>query len=329
MKTVLAMMTLVFMSSTVFAAEQMPFPHMQAMATANQMNRLKTVGNYTTWIANRVPKDQMSAFKAFLKAKGLNASTPFPKMTADKEKACFDKTHCLSYAGESVSINGVNFKVEKKTFGKVVTDLCAKIGCETKTAQLTLIPEAHAMSQTMTTLLGLVGGGALGYFAADALGIKKSTGLLGGSIVGGLAGYFLGSEDKAVCNGNCSTSCNNDQYSFTPSQPSGPYYGQQSPPYTINNQSYYHQYGQYPPPCQYQGGPTPGATDLQIALNSPPQQNYCQQSGCQQLPPYQPGNYQYSPGNNYNNGQPADVRTVSSEKKDAVKKEESKDAKGK
>lgn len=329
MKTILAMMTLVFMTSTVSMAapEGMPFSHMQAVATANQINRLKTVGNYTKWIANRVPKDQMSAYTAFLKSKGLKPSTTFPKMTADGPKACFDKAHCITYAGDSASVNGVNFKVEKKPYGKLMNDICAKIGCASaKSAQLSLIPEAHAflnMNKTTTSLLGIALGGAIGYFAGDRMG-NPALGMVAGAGLGGLAGYFLGSEDKAVCNGNCQVSCNNDQYYMTPTpQPSQPYYGQQNPPYHMNQQAMYHQYGQNPPPCQYQGQPTNGQTDLQMALNQPPQQSYCPNTGCNQYQPYTPGQ-PYNPGGDQFQGQPADVRTVSSEKKPEVKKEEKK-----
>lgn len=319
------------MSSTVFAAvpQEVPFPHELATATANQFNRLKTVGNYTTWIAKRVPKDQMSGFKAFLNSKGLKPSTAFPKMTAQNEKACFDKDHCLVYSSDSVSYNGVAFKIEKKPFAKVMSDICAKIGCETKTAGLTLIPEAHAfggMSKTMTTMLGLGLGAAVGYFAADSLGIEKSTGLLGGAMLGGLGGYLLGSDDKAKCNGNCNVSCQDNNYYYqqpVPAQPLGGY-NQGVPQYQVSHQSYYHQYGQYPPPCSYdQNYPSNGPTDLQVALRNPPQQQYCPNTGCQQPPPYQPGqyNYQQQPGN------PADVRTISSEKKKEDEKAKAEKAK--
>lgn len=329
MKTILAMMTLVFMSSTVLAAqEEMPFSHMQATATANQINRLKTVGNYTKWISNRVPKDQMSAFTAFLKAKGLKASTEFPKMTAEGNKACFDKTHCITYAGDSATVNGVTFKVEKKPYGKLMADICGKIGCDSKSARISLIPEAHAflnMGKTGSSLLGLVLGGAVGYFAGERMG-NPALGMVAGAGLGGLAGYFLGSEDKAVCNGNCQVTCQDNNYYVNPAQPlQTNYYNQQQPPYQMNHQSYYHQYGQYPPPCNYNG---PGrATDLQIALNQPQQPSYCPPAGCQALPPYQPGQYYNNPGGDQNYQQPADVRTVSSEKKPVIKKEEKKNDK--
>lgn len=298
-----------------------PLSHYLAMATANTYNRIKTVGAYTEWVSKRVPPDQMKDFKAFLKQQGLKPSTKFPKMTAENDKACFDKDHCLTYTDDTVTINGATFKVEDKPFAKVVSDVCEKIGCTQKTANFSIIPQANAkLDQTTWTLLGLSAGGALGYFAAPSLGIKRSTGLLAGAIVGGLGAYLLSDEERAACGGGCTTTCSG-QHCYMQPQPRPnpyPYFGQQQPPYHLPRQVHYRAYASYQPPCNNNTLPTYRETELQAEMRrrqSAP--IYCNNvtAPCTQAPPYTPGACQYQTAQNHQQPPPADVRLIQSEPK--------------
>lgn len=316
---VLALASLVF-CSTVYAnaPEEKPLPHYMATATANTFNRLKTFGNYTKWIANRVPKDQMKDFNAFLKEKGIKPTTKIPKFTAENEKACIDKVHCFVFTADTMSLNGNAFKVQEKPFRQVVEDICNKIGCDTKAAKMSFIQEAHALGQFEWTLLGALGGGLVGNLAAEPLGVDRTKSTVVGALLGGVAAYALSDENKAVCAGNCQVTCNqNNQYYIQPRQPVAQpynYYGQPQPPYYVPPQVYHQTYSQQPPPCYsqdrqqyYRRGPT----DLEIALNTPHRPTYCNTT-CGQPVPYQPVQQQaYYQDPRYN--APADVRNVQSE----------------
>lgn len=315
---VLALLALVF-TSTVHATqfEEKPLSHYIASATANTFNRIKTVGNYTKWIANRVPPDQMKDFKAYLKENGVKPSAKFPKMTAKNNSVCFAGTEdCFVFSDDSVTFGDAVFKVEQKPFRQVVEGACEKIGCSAKTAAYTLFPEAHAkLSRTEKVLLGvglgaIIGGGLL----AEPLGMTKSEGALTGAVFGGLGTYVLTEEQKYACAGSCQVAWQPDQcrYQMTPPRRPTPVdiYGQQQPPYQIPQQVYHQTYGQQHPPCDM--NPTtyrPGPTDLQLALNTPQRPIYCNNQ-CTTLPPYQPPvAYNHNPGN------PADVRLIQSEDK--------------
>ncbi len=326
---VLALLATVFTCTTHAAPiEEKPLSNYLATATANTFNRLKTVGNYTKWIANRVPPDQMKDFKAYLKEKGLKPTTKFPKMTAKNETACFQGTeYCMVFSDDSVSINGASFTVERKPFRQVVEGVCSKIGCDKKTAMLTLIPEAHAaLDQSGWTLLGIGAGALIGNLAAESLGTTKTKGTIAGALLGGIGAYVLSDENKHACGRKCDVqwSPGQCQYQITPQPQPVPtnYYGQQQPPYYMPPQVYHQTYGQPYPPCDRQPSYyRPGATDLQIALNTPQYPTYCNsQCSGTTLPGYVPPDYTtipgYQQGSGYTQpGTPADVRNVQSEEK--------------
>lgn len=307
---VLAVLAIVLASTVAHAAPpvEKPLSHYLASATTNVFNRMKTMGNYTKWIANRVPPDQMKDFKAYLKENGIAASAKFPTMKAKQNSVCFTGTKdCLIFSDDSVTFGEATFKVEQKPFRKVVEDACEKIGCSTKTASYSLIPKAHAASRGGKIFWGMVVGAAVGSLAADSLGVSKGKAAGVGAVMGGLGTFILTEEQKHGCGGNCQVAWQPEQcrYQITPPSPVPPMYGQQpapvemfgqqQPPYYMPPQVYHQTYGQQHPPCNS----NPNPTDLQLALNTPQAPVYCNNT-CGQLPPYQPPMY----------GQPADVTTV-------------------
>lgn len=264
------------------------------MATASTINRLNTVEAYMKWVSYRVPAAQMKELHAFLKTKGISPSSTFPKMTAENNKVCYEKNNCMIFTNASVTLNGVEFKaIDKyKPFPQVISDICTKIGCNETVANLSLIPRAHAGSKGTSVLMGLIGGALIGGLAAPHMGGTKKRGAIAGGVLGAIGAYILESQNKQPCTSGCKTSCDNNQYYITPYQPAQPFYDQQAPPYSLPPDVHYQAYNQYPPPCS--GNTGGGQTDLDYALNNPPQTVYCN-NACTAPAPFDP-NFNYSPG---------------------------------
>lgn len=300
-KVVLALMSL-FFCNTLFAnvPEEKPLSHYLAIATANTINRLKTVDGYTQWIALKLPPNHVKDVQSYFKKHGLKPSDKIPRAMSDGNKVCLDKTDCFTYSDTTVSYNGVAFRVEDKPFPKVLSDVCAKIGCSSATAQMDFIPKAHARNRS--PWIGALLGAAVGWFAADQLGGSSTRGAIAGALIGGLATHYAGSENRHACSGNCSVACSGGQYGIQPYQPVTPpgYLNQPNTPYYVPPAFYNTAYGQSPQPCS---AGSAGATDLQIALNTPPQPTYCT-SQCVAPQPYSPIVNPGAPGPQY---QPAVV----------------------
>lgn len=296
-KVVLALITVVF-CCTAFAvtaekkpnenSPQKPLSHYLAMATANTVNRLKTVEAFTKWMSYKLSDQELKDLKKFLQANGLKPSMKFPKMTAENNKVCFEKNDCMVYSDDSVSKDGVVFRVENKPFGKLLGDICSKISCGGKVANMSLIPEAHA---GFGGLWGPLIGATAGYLIAGPG--YKAIGAVAGAAIGWVGSQFLREENRYACGGNCNVSCKNDNYYIEPRGNYNGYLDQQRPPYEIRRDVHYRSYSQYQTPCSYEGEHN-GVTDLQYALNNPPVQQFCGNQ-CAVSQQYDP-NYRYSPG---------------------------------
>lgn len=213
---VISVLQSVFMSPAFAKTREVekPVEEYLAIATANTINRLGTVENYLKWISTRASDSEVARLEKYLAKMGVRKNQKFPRLKAIGAKVYFSSSEYMTYAPGEIVIEGKRFQQQTKSLDEVVQNIVEKLQ-KPRTAWYSLIvPEAHAMSSALSSaLIGLVAGGALGYFAGPSLGTTKTEGALTGALFGSIAGlgvnylgtesnYYLGNNGQVVCNGN-------------------------------------------------------------------------------------------------------------------------------
>ena len=202
----------IFSVQTWATAKPKPLNHFAAESVASVINEIQTMDNYTRWLSQSMSTEQMEKFKQFVKSHGINGSEKFPKMHFDKNKAYFDKQNYVQFNSGYVTINGHNFKPINKPFVEVVEEVCKKLGCEQATAEFSIFPKAHAGAFKNTMIGALLGGLGGGLFCNFTQTCSSQNGAMTGALGGGLLGLFMSGHNRQTCSGNCTVSCNSQNY---------------------------------------------------------------------------------------------------------------------
>lgn len=185
-----------------------------AIATANTVNRLGTVGNYLKWLSLRSPKAEVDRLEKYLLAVGVSKTQKFPRLKAIGSKVYFSRSEFMTYSTKDITVDGRKFVQQQAPIDEVVQSIVDKLQRPRAAWYSLMMPQAHAMSSSVSSaLIGLVAGGALGYFAGPSMGMSNTQGALAGALLGGVAGlgvnylgsessYYMGNNGSVVCNGN-------------------------------------------------------------------------------------------------------------------------------
>lgn len=168
--------------SATFAAPQVnekPMTQYLAVATADTVNRMHTVGGFLKWISFRVPKAEIAKTEAYLKSIGVGPEQKIPTLKVEGSKVYFSKNDFMAYGKKSVLINGKQFFQQKAAFDQVVKGIFTDLTQKKDVAWYDFIlPEANASISTGAAIgIGvgaLLAGGALGYFAGKSFNDNSS-----------------------------------------------------------------------------------------------------------------------------------------------------------
>lgn len=173
--------------------KSVPVTYSMATSFAYVVNKLGTVGEYTKWIGRRINPDELKAMTESYAKMGISMDTKLPKMTAKKDKVFFGKNNFILVKEKSLTYKGIAFAPSDKPHQQLVMDIYNAINGK-KTAANVFFPEANAYGATDTAfdVGGILLGGGTGYFLGPKLGINETVSTIGGSVLG----YFVAQKLK-------------------------------------------------------------------------------------------------------------------------------------